>query len=294
MSICALCLKESILQESHIIPSFVYKWIKDSSGSEFLRSSENPNVRIQDGVKSQLLCLDCERILNRWETVFSRSLFHPYNKNPSLIFSYNDSFAKFCVSVSWRILYYLCNVKKIKIDARHLSHVNYAISHWRQFLLGTKRSCGVYEQHVLPMDFVESHSVDNIPNNINRYLVRGIDMDMVTSRSAIMTYTKMGRFIVFGYVKTPKEKWFGTKVSITKGEIKPKEYHLPVSVMNYIFSRVNNANSIYERISSTQKEKIDGNILRNIERFGKSEQFRALMEDHRLFGETAVIRKNKS
>jgi len=48
---CRLCSRARELQLSHIVPAFVYRWLKDLSGTGFLRFGKNPNRREQDGLK---------------------------------------------------------------------------------------------------------------------------------------------------------------------------------------------------------------------------------------------------
>lgn len=49
---CTLCDQENTsLKESHSIPKFVYQWIKDTSPTPYFRSSDNVNIRVQDGPK---------------------------------------------------------------------------------------------------------------------------------------------------------------------------------------------------------------------------------------------------
>ena len=55
ISECALCLKEKTLCDSHIIPSFVYKWLKDTSATGYLRNGNSPNLRQQDGLKIKII-----------------------------------------------------------------------------------------------------------------------------------------------------------------------------------------------------------------------------------------------
>jgi hypothetical protein len=73
---CALCDQENVsLKESHIIPKFVYQWIKDTSSTPYLRSSDNVNLREQDGSKEYLLCGKCEGDLSVMETEFAKNVF---------------------------------------------------------------------------------------------------------------------------------------------------------------------------------------------------------------------------
>lgn len=73
---CPLCDEENIvLKESHSIPKFVYQWVKETSATPYLRSSENVNVREQDGPKEYLLCGPCEANLSAMETELAEKLF---------------------------------------------------------------------------------------------------------------------------------------------------------------------------------------------------------------------------
>ncbi len=73
---CALCDQENaVLKESHSIPKFVYQWIKDTSATPYLRSSDNVNAREQDGPKEYLLCGACEGDLSAMERELAEKLF---------------------------------------------------------------------------------------------------------------------------------------------------------------------------------------------------------------------------
>jgi hypothetical protein len=63
------------LQESHILAGFVYRWMKETSATGYLRFGQQPNLRVQDGVKLHLLC--AEDRFNQWETQFANRIFHP-------------------------------------------------------------------------------------------------------------------------------------------------------------------------------------------------------------------------
>ena len=73
---CHLCHKTSDLQRSHVIPSFVIRWLKDTSPG-FVRDSKNQNVRTQDGIKEYLLCVECEQLFSKWERDFANYIFYP-------------------------------------------------------------------------------------------------------------------------------------------------------------------------------------------------------------------------
>lgn len=73
---CALCdEQDAVLKESHIIPKFAYDWIKETSPTPYLRTTENVNTREQDGPKQYLLCGKCEGNLAAMEKELAENLF---------------------------------------------------------------------------------------------------------------------------------------------------------------------------------------------------------------------------
>lgn len=94
---CALCDQEEVrLKESHIIPKFVYQWIKETSPTSYLRSSDNVNKREQDGPKEYLLCGECESHLSIMEAEFAKNIFKK-------IANYQQQAPKILVTESMRV-----------------------------------------------------------------------------------------------------------------------------------------------------------------------------------------------
>ena len=293
---CALCNKKRKLCNSHILPAFVFKWKKKTSGGVAIRTAENPNKRVQDGYKIKLLCEECEGLFNSWETEFSKRIFHPYNSDSSLRLSYSDWYSKFCVSVSWRILkYYILERNFLEgKDNKLVEAVENSLSAWRGFLVGDLQNPGKFEQHMLPLDALQDIPSVNTPTNINRFLLRNVEIDFVTTEtnSLAMVYAKMGRFMLFGYVVPPKEKWIGTKIAVNYGSFGPKKYVLPSSLADFIFERARNSQRFLDSISRSQREKINQSIEKNIDKLRGSGLLEAMLEDARLFGEDVIIRKD--
>ena len=68
---CKLCGENRQILESHIIPKFVFRWMKNTGGLPYIRFSGSIDKRSQDGPKIKLLCEACEMLLNQWETEFA-------------------------------------------------------------------------------------------------------------------------------------------------------------------------------------------------------------------------------
>jgi len=73
MAICRLCLHESELRNSHIIPEFVYKPIYDEKHrfDVIARAKEIRNDEKQKGLREHLLCQSCETKLSQHERYVS-------------------------------------------------------------------------------------------------------------------------------------------------------------------------------------------------------------------------------
>ena len=66
---CKLCLRESDLRYSHIIPEYFYKPMYDSK-HRFMQIStvqEYPTTFLQKGVREYLLCNRCEEQFSKYE-----------------------------------------------------------------------------------------------------------------------------------------------------------------------------------------------------------------------------------
>ena len=51
--ICKLCEKKAKLEESHIVPKLIFRWLKKTSATGLLRKGADINKPVQDGLKLQ-------------------------------------------------------------------------------------------------------------------------------------------------------------------------------------------------------------------------------------------------
>jgi len=279
---CALCTNDTELQLSHIIPKFVFSWFKESAPSA-IRSIAEPNKRVQDGLKQDLLCTDCEQLFGGWEKIFSECIFSPLHegKAPKTPIRYGPWALKFAVSVSWRVLTYFCRIG----DLSHYSEIQRdmaqtALSVWRSFLLDELSNPAEFEQHLLPVDAIGSYSGLEISAFLNRYLLRSIHMDVICSNKSAYVYTKMGHILLFGLIqeKNPK-RWKGTKIHVNNGAIMPRTYRLPQSMADYLNEKADESAKSLASTSPRQQRIIQKSILDNAEKFADSEIFRATQFD---------------
>jgi hypothetical protein len=87
----------------HLIPDFAIRRLK-KDGTGFLRS-QDPNRRVQDGVKKPLLCENCDgRRFSDAETSFASRIFHPFLDGQALQFDCSEADRYFIASLVWRAI----------------------------------------------------------------------------------------------------------------------------------------------------------------------------------------------
>jgi hypothetical protein len=215
IGICRLCEVSAELQESHIIPAFVFRWRKETAPTPFMRTSHEPNRRVQDGLKLHWLCRNCEQALSAYEKQFADTIFHPITQDDRKRISYGAWLLKFCVSISWRVL--LDAQEETSFgglsEAQRLVAAE-ALCVWHEFLRGRVPHPGKFEQHLLVFDEIGSYG-GPLPPNFYRYALRSIDMDVGSNDDLAFTYVKMGPFVLLGFLlfSNPHE-WSGGAISL--------------------------------------------------------------------------------
>ena len=258
--ICALCKKHPAIEQSHIVPAFVFRWLKESSPTGFLRFAKNPNKREQDGVKYELLCELCEDTFSEWETLFSNNVFRKvhHQENSSLAFNYDNWLIKFCVSVSWRTLMHLVN--KNKPDEMPFGHGQKAIAtleHWRKYLLGEFNDLTTYRQHMLITDV--TNSAQGIENNVELkvYIKRAVHYDAMSTPDECYIITKMCDVLICGTIlDSNPEQWVGTTVQEDNGRYQPGYFQVSECVFKFFEMAVEEIRAGRKQLSKQQGARI--------------------------------------
>src|SRR5262249_11799722 len=151
-----LCSAPRPLRRSHIIPRFVYDWLKRTSATGHMRVGHTVNRRRQDGWKPRLLCADCEDRLNTWETATAQQLFVPIAEDAVERVRYGPWFAKFAVSVSWRVLTgFQLSGALTAWPPRLRTSADAALRCWREFLFDQRTNPSRFEQHAVRVGLME-------------------------------------------------------------------------------------------------------------------------------------------
>ena len=250
-------------------------------------------VSLGFGFKLPLLCRSCEELLNKCETQTANEVFHPINHSqPGIIRYEGEWLLKFAVSVSWRSLIYWMEASKehsLSSSKESLALINKCLRTWREFLLDKRPHPGVYQQHMILFDSIESaSSTEGIPANINRFLLRGMHINVAaTAGQPAFIFTKMARMFLFGFINISyPRQWIGTKIQVKRGQLRG-DLRISSGVFDYLIERAQVEHAELQQISTTQWEKIAASYRQNPKRVAASETFKAMDHDVRLFGDRA-------
>lgn len=293
---CALCLQNNELQNSHIIPAFAFRWLRSRFLTGHIRHTQKPNLRVQDGAKMPMLCAACEVLLSKDENAFASQLFHPMASDSHTV-TYGDWLLRFAVSLSWRVLKYCYGRNPdVTYSDQQQMLIAQAETTWREFLLVARSHPGKFEHHLLVFTPLTGKPPLGLPNNINRYLLGGIEMDIVGGKNSLMTFTKMGPFVFFGFIQRPSGIWKNTKIHVKDGSVTAGEFQAPYSLDDFFVGRAkDNKNLLTDGMSPTQKQKaqeeLDKAIRTDPKAFLSTHQGKAMIADARMFGEEAILHK---
>lgn len=245
---CELHNETAILCESHIIPKFVYKWMK-KTGSGRLRQGYRINTPLQDGIKKHMLCKDCELKFSKYEKWFNENVFLPYLKDNTIKISNPFELKYFVVSVLWRVL------KLFKDDGnqyRFKKELDKTESEWRQFLLGDTPLKNFQNQHFILID-----SDYWITKKSDLYYSRGVDIDIAENEKLCFVYAKFSRFILIGEVTGFPENSFENTNIKTEAEFSNTNQQINLSnILDFMRSRTENMKN-YDDLSEKQQGKND-------------------------------------
>lgn len=292
---CLLCGRHAELQQSHLVPKFVFRWLSSTTPLA-IRATDRIDLRVQDIDKARLLCGECEQLLSGWEKSFAERVFYPLHDEAKrvLYYPYEDWALKFCVSVSWRLLARRLREGGLsRMSDQNRERAQAAAAKWRDFLLDKAPNPAPFAQHLLPLSMLTSVENVEVSPFWNRYVLRSIDKDIfeldhLELGDPAFTYTKMGRLILIGIIHFPSsKKWRGTKVHVRSGSVGSEVYEIDQIIMDIVDHRATKAGKTLAQMSPRQKRVVKQAMELNAEAYANSEHALAAANDFRLRGDAA-------
>lgn len=221
--VCALCLKEKPLRDSHIIPKFVGKWLKEE-GTGFLVNASDGSKRVQDLGTEKLLCEDCEQKFSKLENSFASNIFYPFHKDKTREFDYDENLKPLIISIAWRGLQIIKEGYLKKESGSPLnSFVIQADKDWREFLNGEGTSIDQYETHMIFLDYLKPDSTTEVDPKFHWYLLHSTDFTICTGDKRVFFYVQLPWIALIISIEPKKlDGWDGTIINkngcITMGQ----------------------------------------------------------------------------
>lgn len=283
---CRLCKNEDDLKESHFIPKFVGKWIKKTSVTGYIREKNEIHKRAQDIAKEHWLCGYCEQLFSGWEREFANKVFFPFVNEGKSVATYRSWMSKFCASLSWRTLTYIRSKNpKDEEDVERKALLDEVQEHLKKYLLGETENLYQYEQHLFPLEKIESTDSYDLPPSINRYFLRIMGMDIVGNSTDQYIFTKLPSFMLLGVIKAKNVKAMrSSRIAINSGVLSPREYRWPDGFASYVFEKADEIIELHQSIPQKHLDSFDKYIKENPEKVIKSKQFQAFLDDYERFG----------
>jgi hypothetical protein len=284
---CKLCKKQSKLKVSHFIPKFVGKWVKKTSVTGYIREGRSVHKRAQDIAKEHWLCGECEELFSGWERSFANKVFFPFVDKGKCVAEYESWMVKFCASVSWRTLGFITSKNDRSTKPKEYNEaLDKAEKCLSAFLQGKTSELYQYEQHVFPLERIESTTEMGLPSNINRYFLRTMAMDIIGNSTDTYIYTKFPSFIILGFIRVKESELMkSSKIELGEGTIKPREYWWPDGFINYLVEKCETIAEAYDKIPEQHKKSFDEYIRNNTDKVSKSKLIEAFMYDYDQFGD---------
>jgi hypothetical protein len=282
--ICRLCNNDKKLEQSHIIPKFVFNWIKKTSLTGKLRNNIVPNRRSEDGDKLPFLCSECEDLFNKYETYFANSLFNPATNNNISYITYTDELLKFIVSVIWRSLKFRLE-KKIMIDdltANEINSFNAFLDNCKEYFNSNDINfLKDYAFHIVPL--TEDMENLNIIPPLSFTYQRTIDASFRAfseenpseGYNFLCFYVKIPFFLFIGeIVKNENYIWDNSDVKNQGYVLELKNItinDLVIEILNTMYT-----NKAATKISDAQQKKIKDSVFTAIEKGLNIEQKKSI------------------
>lgn len=266
-----LCGCSTNIKSSHIVPKFAIGWIKRTSPTGYLRRVVNPNVRVQDGAKLELLCKNCEILFSKLEKKFAEKIFIPYLEEYEQSFNCEDWLLPFAVSLAWRTIV-VTKERWYKANPKLVKYIREALNCWRNYLLNGGEPGG-YEHHILFLDMIKGVEGFNVPEKFDYYILRGIDSTIAFSRSTVFAYTKLPGIIFWTGIHPQKLDGWGNTLILENGVVNLPQRVDDGNFGKFLLDRARQVGDMMSSISKAQVDKLSVDALKDPKRLVTSKAF---------------------
>ena len=211
-TICNLCGDPAPIQESHIVPKFVIKYLKETGVTGYIRQGVSTNLRREDFSKTKLLCAKCETLFSKREKVFAEVIFKPYLNNGVVRFQYREWLRYFAISIFWRLAAIDIGDFEKSNPAEGIL-IREAMSKWGPLLLEQTSNPGDFQYDMFLLDISEISDPHRRVPGMNWLLMRGFDAGIFFNKKTVGIYYRIPGFLFCSHIKPNKNvHWEKTSI----------------------------------------------------------------------------------
>lgn len=283
---CKLCNNYEQIQDSHVIPNCIHKWMKKTSYTGNIRTSENPNKINQGGYKEYMLCSTCEQLFSKWEDYFAKMHFKPLI-DEKVVNSYDINLSKSVVSIAWRVLVSFKMKNKFNIyPASTIENINISEKNWKDYLLSKTDN---FNEHIKHHIFLFSENSYNHPF-FNRYN-RTYETTFISNEvDGSYFYIKIPYFAMLVFVENHNSEFWGNS-DIKKNGIIDLNQTIASSMGQLIYEGCETIKNSINEYSDNQYNKIKYRQNNNHD-IENTHAFKMMMKDYVNHGNDSLHKRD--
>lgn len=280
---CAVCEQDKELENSHIIPKFVFRWMK-RTGSSKIRQLTSVNKSREDGPTIKLLCGTCEDMFSSFEDYFARNFFHPIienivDKKGALTIrsvDYDENLYLFSVSLLWRGLKW--NILNDNIPLEHKKQLERVECKWKDFLSKRTYPDEANSVHMFIVD--KTQNFDGKPQRFDFYLMRATDATVASGLDQLFIFSKIARFLfIVPLIGYDEKDFINTNVYASGGIYRNPQIIQDGRIGAFLVNRANEIHNYANDLSLKQRDLIKKNFEKEKDRLDGTDLHRSITED---------------
>lgn len=284
---CQLCSKAPTGIDSHIVPRFISKTLIDVliGGQHQLRSTDNPNSIQQDTLNIPFLCDECEKALNKYETLFAPR-YKKYLENDPYDLEIDEQTYRLLVSISWRTARLLL----LTLPPKQAEPLIAPEKAWREYLLKETEDVGPFHQYLFSArDFKEPEIYASrrlSRTHLNTLIGTGVNGFYGETQTKQALVNHLGPLILCGQMRdveegSPAEVEQWSNFIVQPGTVIPGlPRNLPPALVDGVDAHFEWALTRIYSMSKTQKQKQKKRADKHLK---DTLAYRLIQEDERIF-----------
>lgn len=253
--------------KSHIIPKFIFRWIKKTSITGKLRSTDNPNLRKQDGETKKFFCADCEQKLSVVEKYFKEEFLDKAKNNNLKKSEVTIELFDFCVSLIWRNLKLrIVNNDLNELEPKEIEAFKEFVDKCRIYFINKNLDVlNDFKFHIIPTtESMEEKGKINDNSFINQRVISRGYLPFCEEKEGfdyLIFYVKIPFFLMLvEIIPNSNYKWFGTELDIGNRVCDESNIYFDSIIIDILYFLNKNKNKSKEKVSKKQLYKLGESV----------------------------------